>query len=90
MDLGLNHVIRKHINKVDPSAHKLIAVPGEPNGPSGILVVCENFVVYKNIDHEDRKCFFPRRKQIMATGEEEPIFITASATYGGKQFFFML
>jgi len=82
MDLGLNHVIRKHINKVDATAHKLVAVPGEPNGPSGIIVVCENFVVYKNVDHEDRKCYFPRRKRIM--NYEEPIFITAAATYGGK------
>lgn len=60
MDLGLNHVIRKNIFPVDNSAHMLIQVPGD-NGPSGIIVVCENFLIYKRVDHEDRKCYIPLR-----------------------------
>jgi splicing factor 3B subunit 3 len=62
MDLGLNHVIRKNIFPVDNSAHMLIQVPGD-NGPSGIIVVCENFLVYKRINHDDRKCFIPLRHE---------------------------
>ena len=61
MDLGLNHVVRKFSSPVDNSAHMLIQVPGEPDGPGGIIVVCENFLVYKRIDHEDRECPIPRR-----------------------------
>ena len=61
MDLGLNHVIRKHIFPVDQSAHMLIQVPGDDGRPSGIIVVCENFLVYKKVNHEERKCYFPIR-----------------------------
>lgn len=60
MDLGLNHVIRKNIIPVDISAHLLIAVPGD-DGPGGILVVCEDYILYKRVDHEQRKCFYPVR-----------------------------
>lgn len=58
MDLGLNHVIRKAIIPVDRSAHLLIAVPGD-DGPGGILVVCENYLVYRRVGHDERKCSFP-------------------------------
>lgn len=51
MDLGLNHVVRKNIIPVDQSAHHLIAVPGD-DGPGGIIVVCEDFVVYVKGGHE--------------------------------------
>lgn len=61
MDLGLNHVVRKYSTPVDNSAHMLIQVPGEPYGPSGIVVVCENFIVYKKVDHDDRECAIPIR-----------------------------
>lgn len=49
MDLGLNHVIRKQAEPLPKSAHLLIPVPGLPDGPSGVLVCCENKVVYKTI-----------------------------------------
>jgi splicing factor 3B subunit 3 len=58
MDLGLNHVARKHIMEVDDSAGMLIAVPGD-DGPGGIIVVCEDYLIYKKFGHADRKCFFP-------------------------------
>lgn len=66
MDLGLNHVIRKNILPVDKTAHMLIAVPGD-DGPGGILVVCEDFIIYKKVGHEDRKCFIPIRKDVRVT-----------------------
>ena len=89
MDLGLNHVIRKHIYQVDKTAHKLIPVPGD-SGPSGILVICEDFLVYKNVDHEERKCYFPVRKALCKAENNQGLFITAHATFGGEQFFFLL
>jgi splicing factor 3B subunit 3 len=66
MDLGLNHVIRKNILPVDKTAHMLIAVPGD-DGPGGILVVCEDFIIYKKVGHEERKCFIPIRKDVRIT-----------------------
>lgn len=56
MDLGLNHVIRKYSTPVDNSSHMIIAVPGEPFGPSGVLVVSETSICYKKADHDDREC----------------------------------
>ncbi len=48
MDLGLNHVIRKNAEAIPPSAHMLISVPGAPDGPGGLVICCENFLIYKS------------------------------------------
>ena len=38
-------------------------VPGGSDGPSGVLVCCENYLVYKNFgDQSDLRCPIPRRK----------------------------
>ncbi len=47
MDLGLNHVVRKSSEPVENGANKLVAVPGGGDGPGGVLVCCENFVLYR-------------------------------------------
>lgn len=87
MDLGLNHVVRKYSTPVDNSAHMLIQVPGEPYGPGGILVVCENFFTYKKVDHEDRECNIPLRyNQIQDRGT----FFTCHTTYSTKDLIFFL
>ncbi len=49
MDLGLNHVIRKQAEAVPESAHLLVPVPGFPDGPSGVLVCCNQKIVYKTL-----------------------------------------
>ncbi|CAL1135370.1 unnamed protein product, partial [Cladocopium goreaui] len=64
MDLGLNHVTRKFADAVDHSAHALIAVPGGVDGPSGVLVCCENCLVYKKQGHPDVVCAIPRRLEM--------------------------
>lgn len=61
MDLGLNHVTRKYCTPVDNTAHLLIQVPGDPDGPSGIIVACSGFLIYKKADHEDIEVNLPRR-----------------------------
>ena len=65
VDLGLNHVIRKSAEPVPKSTHALVAVPGSPGdegeGPGGVLVLCENFLIYKKSGHDDRKCTIPIR-----------------------------
>ena len=50
LDLGLNHVTRKHSEPVDRAAHALLTVPGPPDGPGGLLVLCESYVVYHPYD----------------------------------------
>lgn len=41
----------------------LISVPGGQDGPSGVIVCCENYLVYKNLgDQPDIRCPIPRRR----------------------------
>jgi splicing factor 3B subunit 3 len=63
LDLGLNHVVRKYSEPLEDTANHLIRVPGGSDGPSGILVCCENYLIYKNFgDQPDLRCPIPRRK----------------------------
>lgn len=47
LDLGLNHVLRKWSDPVDNGANLLIPVPGSGDGPGGVLVCAENFLIYR-------------------------------------------
>ena len=60
LDLGLNHVTRKHAEACDPSANMLVAVPST-DGPGGVLVLAENWVIYMNEDHDELRAPIPRR-----------------------------
>ncbi len=86
MDLGLNHVVRKYADPIDESAHLLIAVPGVPDGPGGVLVCSNNCITYKKVGHPDIKCPVPIRND----SPKAPVFITCSATHRTKDFFFFL
>ena len=66
LDLGLNHVVRKWSDAVDPTANKLVAVPGGTEGPGGVIVCSENFIVYKSPAQPERRCALPRRKDLPA------------------------
>jgi splicing factor 3B subunit 3 len=82
VDLGLNHVIRKNSENVPKSTHALVPVPGssgdEIEGPGGLIVVCENFVIYKKLGHDDRRCSIPvRYDQSLESG----LFITNSQAF---------
>lgn len=46
LDLGLNTVTRKQLVEVDPTANRLVAVPGGKDGPGGVLVCSMNWVIY--------------------------------------------
>lgn len=48
LDLGLNHVLRKWSDPVDNGANLLIPVPGGGDGPGGVLVCAENFLLYRH------------------------------------------
>jgi len=87
MDLGLNHVTRKHSEPIDNSAHAIIAVPGGVDGPSGIIVCCENCFVYKKPNHPDVVCAIPRRLEM---AQEKGLLVVAHATHKLKDFFFFL
>lgn len=44
----MNTVIRKKEISVDPTAHMLISIPAGNEGPGGVLVVLEDYLLYKN------------------------------------------
>ncbi|CRG96985.1 splicing factor 3B subunit 3, putative [Plasmodium gallinaceum] len=87
MDLGLNHVIKKYTLPIDITAHLLIPIPGGQQGPSGVIVCCENYLIYKKADHEDIYCSYPRRLEI---SEDKNISIVCWTMHRIKKFFFIL
>ena len=87
LDLGLNHVIRKWSEPVDNGANLLIPVPGGGDGPGGVLICAENFVIYKDQDHPDVRAVLPRRSTLAT---DRGVLIVAHATHKLKAFFFIL
>ncbi|RDX87904.1 Spliceosome-associated protein 130 B, partial [Mucuna pruriens] len=87
LDLGLNHVSRKWSEQVDNGANLLVTVPGGGDGPSGVLVCAENFVIYKNQGHQDVRAVIPRRTDLPA---ERGVLIVSAAMHKLKGMFFFL
>lgn len=62
VDLGLNHVVKSWSDVVDYSANLMFGVPGGQDGPSGVLVCCEDRIYYRH-DKASPLCIpIPRRK----------------------------
>eukprot|EP00850_Spirogloea_muscicola_P004391 SM000019S04935 [mRNA] locus=s19:136527:142578:+ [translate_table: standard] len=87
LDLGLNHVVRKWSEAVDNGANLLVAVPGGSDGPSGVLVCAENFVLYKNQGHPDVRAVIPRRADLPA---DRGVLVVSAATHRQKSLYFFL
>lgn len=84
LDLGLNHVVRKYSEPLEDTANLLLAVPGGNDGPSGVLLACENYLVYKNFgDQPDLRCPIPRRQHDLEDADRSILFVT-SATHKTK------
>ncbi|VDO97440.1 unnamed protein product, partial [Soboliphyme baturini] len=90
LDLGLNHVVRKYAEPLEELGNHLISVPGGSDGPSGVLICCENYIVYKNLgDQPDIRCPIPRRRNDLDDADRG-ILIVCSATHKTKSMFFFL
>ncbi|KAK0426014.1 hypothetical protein QR680_009503 [Steinernema hermaphroditum] len=90
LDLGLNHVVRKYAEPLSDKANHIISVPGGQDGPSGVILCCENYLVYKNLgDQPDIKCPIPRRRNELDDGERS-VMVICSATHKTKLMFFFL
>jgi splicing factor 3B subunit 3 len=72
---------------VDNGANLLVAVPGGGDGPGGVLVCSENFIIYKNQDHEDVRAVIPRRSDLLA---DRGVLIVCYATHKKKAYSFFL
>ena len=84
LDLGLNHVARRSSEPIDNGANALIAVPGGTDGPGGVLVCAENFVMYvsENDPSKELRAVIPRRNALSA---DRGVLIVSSAAHKTKR-----
>ncbi|KAJ6449792.1 CPSF A subunit region-domain-containing protein [Mycena sanguinolenta] len=88
LDLCLNHVVRKWSAQTDSRANLLVQVPGGQDGPSGVLVCCEDHVVYQNINTSQHRIPIPRRE---GTSMDRGLLIVSAVMHKMKnEFFFLL
>lgn len=87
MDFGMNTVIRKKEVPVDPTAHMLIPVPAGSEGPGGVLVVLEDYLLYKGGGAEEHMIRFPLRKSRPSGRKTQ---FTCHCSYKFKGFFFLV
>jgi splicing factor 3B subunit 3 len=87
LDLGLNSVIRKQAEEVEPGANLLIPVPGGNDGPGGLLVCAENWIIWQNIDQDEIRAPIPRRA---GTPDEKGLLIISYTVHQSKNLFFFL
>ncbi|XP_050527513.1 splicing factor 3B subunit 3 isoform X1 [Daktulosphaira vitifoliae] len=90
VDFGLNHVVRKYSEPLEEHANSLISVPGDKDGPGGVLICSENYITYKNQgDQPDIRCPIPRRRNDLDDPDRGMILV-CSATHKTKSMFFFL
>ncbi|KAG6812703.1 pre-mRNA-splicing factor rse1 [Tricholoma furcatifolium] len=97
LDLGLNHVVRKWSEPTDPRANLLVQVPGGQlassdrfDGPSGVLVCCENHIIYRHMDAPQHRVPIPRRKGPLEDPNRGLIIVAAVMHKMKGAFFFLL
>lgn len=65
---------------------KFYLVFGSEEGPGGVIVCCENFLIYKNKETE-LKCPLPRRHELP---KDKGIMIVNFTSYKKKDFFYFI
>eukprot|EP01127_Copromyxa_protea_P000185 TRINITY_DN10178_c0_g1_i1.p1 TRINITY_DN10178_c0_g1~~TRINITY_DN10178_c0_g1_i1.p1 ORF type:complete len:1210 (+),score=264.17 TRINITY_DN10178_c0_g1_i1:41-3631(+) len=88
LDLGLNHVSRYASYPVPKSANSLITVPGGTDGPGGVLILCEDTVIWRGMNEEDEiVAQIPRRADIP---KDRGILVTSHVVVKQRDWFFFL
>lgn len=87
MDLGLNVVVRKYGEPIDPTANLIITVPGGADGPGGVLVCCENFIVWRKPGYSEVRTLYPRREDM---ADDRGLLMICYASHKQKDLFFFL
>ena len=91
LDLGLNHVLRKSAEEIDNGANLLFAVPGGGDGPGGVLVACENLLVYRDARNDvdaELRVALPRRADLPE--DRGVLIVTGTAHKMKSDAFFLL
>lgn len=86
LDLGLNHVTRKNTELIDTSCHSLISLPGESNGPGGLLLSTHDSLIWKNPNHPNITVSTPIPKRF----DSDQKMIISSAIHRAKNMLFIL
>ncbi|KAJ1659591.1 pre-mRNA-splicing factor rse1 [Dispira simplex] len=95
LDLGLNHVTRKWSEPVDRESNLLLALPGGAltettiEGPSGVLVCSEGYIVYRHQGVPEHRVTIPRRRTPDPSADR-PMLIVAGVVHKLKDSFFTL
>lgn len=93
LDLGLNHVVRKWSETVDPTASLLFQVPGGNDGPSGVIVCGEETITYRHSNQDPLRVPIPRRRGATEDPQRKRIIIGGvmhKLKNSPEAFFFML
>ena len=93
LDLGLNHVVRKWSEPVDPRSNLLVTVPGGVDGPGGVLVCSENYLTWRHQNCTPIRMPIPRRQDPLLNNQNKPnksIIIVSSVVHKLKRGFFFL
>ncbi|KAJ8076333.1 pre-mRNA-splicing factor rse1 [Marasmius tenuissimus] len=97
LDLGLNHVVRKWSEPTDPRANMLLQVPGgqlassdKYDGPSGVLVCCEDHIIYRHMDNPQHRVPIPRRQHPLEDSSRGMLIVAAVMHKMKGAFFFLL
>ncbi|KAJ2160723.1 pre-mRNA-splicing factor rse1 [Coemansia sp. RSA 552] len=89
LDLGLNHVVRRWSAAAGSGAHRLIALPGGNDGPSGVLVCGDGCVTWQHSTGTAVTAEIPQRSMADG-GDGRTSLIVASAVHRMRGAFFIL
>eukprot|EP01129_Flabellula_baltica_P016693 TRINITY_DN9028_c0_g1_i1.p1 TRINITY_DN9028_c0_g1~~TRINITY_DN9028_c0_g1_i1.p1 ORF type:complete len:1082 (+),score=177.39 TRINITY_DN9028_c0_g1_i1:13-3258(+) len=61
LDTISNQLVKLSSEPIVRTANLLIPVPGGEKGPGGLIILAEDNITYRNIDHPDRRAKIPKR-----------------------------
>ncbi|KAK4058796.1 pre-mRNA-splicing factor rse1 [Microbotryomycetes sp. JL221] len=89
LDLGLNHVVRKWSEATDPLPGGQSATTDKFEGPSGVLVCAEDWIIYKNQGQQEHRVPIPKRDHPLSD-PDRGVIITSVVMHKMKGAFFFL
>ncbi len=60
------------------------AVPGGADGPGGVLILCENIVIWKHQGQQEVRAVIPRRRDL---DQERSVLIVSATAHKQKVFY---